>query len=179
MPELRPSKQELIDGIGEVATVYRWSISVDRAPNSVAIPDNFNILCSSAMPPRLEAGENIEIVIRGLKYQVPGIYDESHTLELTFIENVQNHVSLMLAAWQEAMWDENGAIIGTKADYSADITMIRLNNSDQPIWQYQAFGCWFMENDPVGAELSADTSDAVRPTMTLYYDRFTQGALAA
>lgn len=177
MPELRPSKRELIDGVGEVATVYRWNITIDSAPAGLTVPDNFNLFCSSAMPPRREAGENIEIVIRGQKYQVPGIYDDSHNIELTFIENVNNSISTFLNDWQNLMWgggaDNLDGVLAT--EYKADLRMTRLDNSDRPIWQYQPFGCWFMENDPVGSELAGDSSEAVRPTLTLYFDYFTQG----
>ena len=174
------TRQQLLrnGALGEQVPLWKWSVEFESLPpevNSVYDRDKFNLLCQSVMPPRREAGENIEISIRGFKVQIPGIYSDSMTMEFTFIEDADNTIASFLNGYQEAMWNfSTGA--SSIGDIVTNIIVTRHKFDNSDVWFYKAFDAWFMENDPVGQELGSDTSDIVRPTATMYYSYFTQGA---
>ena len=160
----------------EAAPIYRWQIQFDRPPAAgvvVPTPDRYNMQCVSSAIPKRDAGSGIELIIRGHMVRLPGTYADTKTIDLTFFDTEDNIISEYLASWREAMWHyDTGRRGGSREDVTADISLIRLSNQDEPIWQYHLFGCYQEDYDPSGAELGAD-AEIMRPTLTLYYDFFT------
>ena len=171
----RPTKTQLRN-IGEYASVYRWNISFTDPPSAVDVPDNFNALCVSTALPKKEANQMIEIKIRGHTIRRPGIMDDSHQIQLTFVETVDNQISNFLKTWRDALWEPDTGVQQDLSAVTSTLQIIRLDNQDNPIWRYDLHGCFLEDYDPVGAELGADV-EAVRPTLTLYYDSFTDEAI--
>lgn len=168
---LRPTKGQ-VRQIGEVAQAFRWGISFARQPPAVSVPENFNLQCTSTEMPKTEAGQLIDINIRGHHIQRPGIYDDTHTIALNFIETVDSQISEFLRTWREAVWSRDVGVQQPLALCTGDLILIRLDNMDNPIWKYVLKGCYIQDYEP-GGELGGDTSDALRPVLTLYYDTFT------
>lgn len=167
---LRPTKGQLRQ-IGELAQSFRWSVAFVRQPSGVTVPSNFNLQCSSSEIPKKEAGQSIEVNIRGHVIKRPGIYDDSHNITLEFVETIDNQISEFLRTWREAVWSTNEGVQQNLNDCTGDIQLSRLDNLDNPIWRYTLYGCYLEDYDPSGGSLGSD-SEAVRPTITLYYDSF-------
>jgi len=170
----RPTKSQL-RALGEYASVYRWDVSFpDGGPSAVEVPDNFNLLCVSTALPKKEANQLIEIKIRGHTIRRPGISDDSHQIQLMFVETVDNAISNFLSSWRDSLWHPDTGVQQPLESVTSTLLINRLDNQDNPIWKYELKGCFLEDYEAVGAELGADV-EAVRPTLTLYYDSFTDG----
>ena len=77
--------------------------------------------------------------------------------------------------WGQMQWsDEYGRMSSNNPlDRQAIITLTALNNTDQGYWQYQIFGAWLQDSD--FGEFGSDSSDILRPSLTLNYDYFVDG----
>lgn len=168
---IRPTKGNLRT-INELAQVFRWGISFVRTPTAVKVPENFNLQMTSTEVPKTDAGQSIEVAIRGHTIKRPGIYDDTHNIQLSFVETIDNQISEFLRTWRNAVWSRDTGVQQKLKDCTGDLLMTRLDNLDNPIWQYTLYGCFLEDYDGIGGELSSD-SEALRPTLTLYYDTFT------
>lgn len=172
---VRPTRGN-IRQLSEVAQMFRWGLQFHTPPGAVPVPDNFNLQCTGTALPKMEAGQSIEINIRGMTIKRPGTYNPSHQITLTFIETVDSAISEFLRAWREAVSNsETGAQLAL-SECTGDLTLTRLDNLDNPIWEYVLKGCYLEDYDPAGGELGGE-SEALRPTLTLYYDTFTDRKL--
>lgn len=169
----RPTKNNL-RSIAEVAQTFRWHISFVRNPSAVKVPPNFNLQMTSTEVPKTDAGQSIEIGIRGHTIKRPGIYDDTHNITLNAVETIDNQWSEFLRTWRNAVWSRDTGVQQNISDCTGDLLLTRLDNLDNPIWQYTLFGCYLEDYDPTGGELGSD-SEALRPTLTLYYDTFNDG----
>lgn len=165
-----------VRSLTEVAQVFRWTIAFARTPKSVTVPRNFNLQCTSTEIPRKEAVQGIEVNIRGHKIRRPGTVDVSHNINLTFIETIDNTITNFIYTWQESVWNYDQGVQQMLANCTGDVLLTRLDNLDNPIWQYTLLGCYPEDSDPAGSELSGE-SEALRPTINLYYDDYTQQKL--
>ena len=170
----RPSKANL-RRIGEIASMYRWNVAFGQTPSAITVPPNFNLQCSSVALPKKDAGQSVEIKIRGHSIKRPGIYDDSHQITMNFIETVDNQVSTFLKSWRDALWDPDTGVQMPLSAVQGDVIITRLDNQDNEIWTYDLKGCYLEDYDPTGGELGADASEVLRPTITLYYDTFEDG----
>lgn len=164
---------ENIRNIGHFATLYQWSMSVIQFPSGASLglsSEDMNVRCVSATMPVM-TGQSIDVNIRGHHIRQHGIYDSSHTLDLMFIEAVDNKITNALYQWRKACWEVETGVQKTKQEVEATIMLERLDNQHSPLWKYTLFGCFLEAYDP-GGQLGEATSDAVRPSMTLSYDYF-------
>ena len=170
----RPSKTE-IRTLPELADSYRWNMEVPVQNNIPGWPTEaaLNLRCVSAtMPSRTMTGQ-VDIQIRGHHIMRPGPMDEQHTINLIFVEDVENTISLWLKNWRDAIYNADTG--ERQDDYAVDgIKLIRLDHLDGRIWEYELFGCYLQEFDP-GGDLGADAGQGVQPNITLYYDTFKDG----
>lgn len=170
MASIRPTKGNLRQ-IAEVAQTFRWGVTFSRSPSAVKVPVNFNVQMISTEVPKTDAGQSIEIGIRGHTIKRPGIYDDTHNIQLTFIETIDNQMNEFLRTWRNAVWSRDTGVQLPLSECTGDLLLTRLDNLDKPIWQYTLLGCYLEDYDGVGGELGSD-SEALRPTLTLYYDTF-------
>jgi len=167
----RPSLDQ-IRGIADFTNLFRWNLIFTEFPASVPgfNSEDFNIRCESAELPKL-TGQTIVQNLRGHQVRQGGIYNYSPTITLTFVETVDNKIHNFLRQWREQMWATNTGISASKADNEAIIQLQRLNNQDDPIYEYKLIGA-LLEDFDFGGTLDGVTSDALKPTMILAYDRF-------
>lgn len=166
---LRPNHAD-VRNIKELATTFRWGIQFARTPSGLAVPANFNVQCTTSEIPRKDAMQPIEVRIRGHHIDRPGIVDSSHTITVNFIESIDNAFTLLTRDWRRMTWSDEEGIQQDMADLQADLVLSRLDNKNRPIWKYTLINCYPNDGDP-GGELGSD-AEALRPTMTLYYDTF-------
>jgi hypothetical protein len=159
-------------------TVYKWDLQFTQLPavGPLAFPlsQGLNIRCESTTLPNT-ANQKIEIYQKGHKVFQNGINDYNSTIDLTFTETVDNYISKFIAAWQEMIWATRSGQSFSKASIEAGIIITRLNEADEPIWEYNLKGV-FLETYDLGT-LDSATSDVMRPNVTLSYDYFTQKPL--
>ena len=179
MATRRPSLQNL-RSLGNFTQVFRWVVEFEKlpAPLSSYKGDGINFRAESTGLPKCNPN-SVEIVIRGGKLKRPGMADYENTISLTLVETVDNYVSNFIREWRELCWEtENGStgITQNFEDIEGTLITTRLNNKDEPIWQYKLFGC-FLETGEPGGEPDASTAEPYKPILTLSFDYFNDKAL--
>jgi hypothetical protein len=171
---MRPTLED-IRGLSNLTQAFRWNIAIE-AP--VAIDSAaFNLRCLTAGIPVM-APQATETTIRGHKIKEPGIATFTNTIDVTCVEAVDNTIANFIREWRELCWSVEGGVTGVmqdKADLEGKVIMFRLDNLDNPIYQYELIGV-FIENATFG-DLAEESADPFKPTITFSYDYFTEAAL--
>ena len=169
---IRPSILQISNGLGDFATSYQWSVTINK-PNAVYTPGSaaLNLRCISSEVPLLDDTQ-IETSIRGHKVWQPGIHNYTPTITLTMAEDVTMIVNTFIKAWREACWQTATGVHQLRNDVKTTVDLVRLNRQDKPIWVYHLIGCFLAKytQDTLGTENSL-----LRPTLVLQYDLFTDG----
>ena len=168
---------EQIRSVTDFAPMYRWEIGFSQNPIVFAglTSEDLDLRCESAELPK-STNTPIEINIRGHKIKQPGITNYQGTLPLTFIETVDSKISRLLKNWREACWEPNTGVSRPKKDLEVDVVLTRLDNEDNPIWEYTMLGC-FCEDYEAGGTMDGVSSEVLKPILTLSYDYFTDTPL--
>ena len=174
---MRPTLEN-IRSLGNATQLIRWEVAFATIPRALAgmFPGNdaLNWRASSMSIPTMNPGAT-EIIIRGHKTIQPGIADYGgNTITLTSIEFVDNIMAQFISNWRFACWSNSNGGSGItlpKADLEAVIVLTRLDNEDNPIWQYEIIGCWPSTTDP-GGELGGEDASPLKPVITLSFDYF-------
>lgn len=174
----RPSLEN-VRNVGDFAALYLWDMSiVGNVPGDLAsllTSEKVNFRAESAEVPKL-TGQSIQLDIRGHRIKQPGIYNNQGTITFTFVEDVDNTIHQFLKAWRDLSWDQNtGARALSKLDLEVEWKIQRLDYNNDPIWFYQ-MKC-FLEDYEDGGTLDGATSDLLKPSLTLSFDRFKDGAI--
>lgn len=174
----RPTLENLRN-VGDFAALYLWDISiigsVPAALSTELTSEKINFRAESAELPKL-TGQSIQLDIRGHRIKQPGIYNNQGVITFTFVEDVGNTVHQFFKTWRDLLWDQNtGARADSKQNLEVNFKIQRLDYSNTPIWFYQ-MKCFLEDYEP-GGTLDGATSDFLKPSMTLSFDRFTDGAV--
>lgn len=172
---MRPTIDQ-VRALGQFASTYRWNMFFASYPQIGAYPPSeaLNLRCISAKVPVL-SGSATDVTIRGHKVKQPGIFTYDGSIDLTFVETIDNLVSTFLREWREACWQTGTGIQGSKAEVEAQVILHRLNNLDQAIWEYRLIGC-FLEGYSPGGDLG-EGDKILEPSIKLSYDYFVDRSL--
>lgn len=172
---MRPSMAN-IRSIGNPSSTYRWGINFIKLPSlgyiSLVTNKELNFRCISTDIPKA-SGSSIPVNIRGYKTKIPGDWNYTGTITVTFVETDQQYVSLLLKMWRDMCWDVRTGVQGSKADVEGTVLLTRLDSKDNEVWLYTLNGVFLEDYDP-GGQLTGD-SDILRPTATLSFDHFSDG----
>ncbi len=167
----RPTIENL-RGLPDFAPMYKWNVEIATPPKSAPTPPTLNFQCLSSEIPKMDDGQDIEILIRGHKIFQPGIYNYVSSLTLKFVETIDNPMNIWFMQWRDAVWQPGTGIQEMRKDTQAVLNLFRLNRQDVPIWRYEVIGCFLKGYDPSGGELDGEASEILRPELTLTYDYF-------
>ena len=155
---------------------YRWDANfVLPAQVAAAISSaDFNIRATSMTIPKRTV-DVIEIANRGHKIFREGITNFSQTITISTIATVDAMVHKACRNWGQMQWSDNiGAMSTTVAkDRQGTVTLRALNNADVGYWQYTIIGAWLQDID--FGEYGSDSSDIIRPSLTIQYDYYVDG----
>lgn len=172
-----PSKKQIM-GIGDLAPMWRWAINFANPPQGLEPPDEFNILCTSAGPPKRADVEPIQVQLRGYQFERPGVYNDEHQIDLEFLETVTSPISLFIRDWRELMQDgetgERRQVVTGENETVLNMARLANDDNDIVIWEYELHGVWLRGYDPTGGPMGSD-ADSVKPTMSLNMDWFRDG----
>ncbi len=174
MPTRRPNVENL-RSLGNLTQCFRWVVEFEKLPSALSSykGDGINFRAESTDVPKCNP-QNVEIVIRGHKVKQPAVGEYENTINLTLVEFTDSFVSNFVRGWRELCWQtDNGStgITQNKADLEAVMITTRLNNKDEPIWQYKFFGVFLETVDP-GGSLDASTAEPFKPALTFSFDYF-------
>ena len=163
----------------DYAQVTRWDINFVTLPavGALGFPlaDSLNFRCSSIDLPK-STNNKFEVATRGHKTRHTGTQEYEGTMTLTFTETVDNTLFNFVKAWRELIWSSRQGQAFSKSDIEATLLITLLDNQDNARAKYTVFGC-FLEADDFGT-LDGETSDAIKPTLTLSYDFYVDAPLS-
>lgn len=167
-----------VRSLPDFQAVYKWDLQFLQLPAvgpfGFPLAEGLNLRCESSSLPST-SNQKIEIYQKGHKVFQPGINEYNGTIELTFTETVDNYISKFILAWREMIWATRSGSSFDKNDVEAVVQIVRLNQQDEAIWQYNLKGV-FLEAYELGT-LESATSDIMRPSVTLSFDYFTETPL--
>lgn len=176
----RPSIEHL-RGLGDLSTNYQWNLNFVTFPIAVTLAGRFpkgedlNKRCISTTLPKKSTGR-LTANIRGYQVNQPGTLQYNESIQLEFIETVDNVVSLFLLAWHE-LCSRTGTQIHWPKDMLESIIQIeRLDRQDNPIWLYVLYGCFLMDYEH--GELNS-SNGLLQPKITITYDYFKEQPLGS
>lgn len=162
----------------DYAQVTKWDVTFITlpvlGPFGFPLSETLNVRCESIEIPKA-SNQKFEVMIRGHKTLHSGILDYGNTITLTFVETVDNTIALFVKAWREACWASRTGRALSKKDLEATIMISQLDNQDNIRFQHTLYGA-FYESDDFGS-LDGSTSDAIKPSLTLSYDFYTDRPL--
>lgn len=167
-----------VRSIGNVTQLFRWNVIFAQFPSGIAAAprtEDLNLRCETTSVPKL-TNTMTEVRIRGHKINQPGRGDYSPSIQMAFLETVDNKIHTFMRNWREICWQVKTGTQLTKAEAEAQIIIQRLNQQDQAIWEYKLIGCLLQDYEP-SATLDSQSQDPVKPSMTIFYDYFEDKAL--
>lgn len=158
----------------DFVTSYQWFLRFDSFPSGnefETTEDDMNIRCISSTIPTFK-DQPIPTDIRGHKVWQPGIHQYTQNITLTMAENIDMMINNFIVGWREACRKTGTGVHMMKDEVEANITLVRLNRQDEPIWYYHLVGCFLAgyEQGELGTE-----NTLFRPTLLINYDYFTDG----
>lgn len=171
--------QSALRQLGDFTSSYRFELIVEfpAAVTGVGQPEVYNILCESAEMPKRTVTP-VEIFLHGFKHKRPGRSEVNGTIVLTFDETVAGNVFRLKKAWRDAIWEPDTGIQQPYANLITDgVELHLLNQQNEPWWRFQLLGAY--QEDEEGGTLDGTTGDPLKPTLTIGFDDFADGALAA
>ena len=158
----RPTIAE-IRSITDFQKPYMWELSFLRLPNFVEVnPFRVNLQCLSAEVPK-KTGQTATLLMRGHQIFDPGIYNVQGTMQLTFVETIDNQVRNLIQQWEDACANKTG----TFTQLTGDLRLVTMNNQEEPNYEYWLLWA-FLEDSNINP-LDGGTSDPMQPTITLRY----------
>jgi len=179
MTLVRPSVENL-RSVGNFTQAFRWIIHLAEIPAAVAeavTSEDLNFRAeSSSIPTRTTTAT--EITIRGNTVRQSGQTVYNSPLTIGANETIDNKLSELIRKWQDLAWDSKDGSSGKTApveEMQGRIELIRLDQSDNPIYKYTLFGAW-LESAEKG-DLDGSTADPLKPQLGIAFDRFEEGAI--
>lgn len=163
-----------VRALGDFAHLYNWDVVFLGSPKGVDLQhEGLNIRATSTTLPKKTTAP-IDIQIRNHHIQRPGITDSDHTLTLSFVETEDMYLLEKFTQWQKLSQESDTGNQEKYEDIAVDMRIRRLNKKGEPTREYLIKGAWVTEFDN-GGDLGSE-SEIARPTLTLAYDDFNEGA---
>jgi hypothetical protein len=161
-----------IRSITDFQKQYMWQVSILRQPAVAPIdPTRFDLqMMSTDVPHR--TGETSTLMMRGFQIFDPGIYKVGGTINLAFVETVDNFVKNFISDWEDALYLKSSSF----GDLTADFCLTMMDNQEQPIYSYDLLYC-FLEDSNIPT-LEGSSNDPMQPTITLKYTDMRRHTLA-
>lgn len=165
--------EEDVRSLGDFAPIYKWELTFLEGPFVTNDINGLNFRCVSATLPK-KTFDEITVGIHGQDKYVCGRV-KYNTITLDFVETIDNFIALFLYNLHEAQWQTNTGIQAPQAQVEFTCMLTRMNRQNQPTFAYQLVGCWIQDYSHSANPLQADTSDVIKPTLTIRYDYFIEG----
>jgi hypothetical protein len=160
--------------LGDFSPVYKWDVEFEAFPAAldynIQNKDDLVLRCTSASIPIMESAP-VEVSFKGNKMKQPGIYNYTHTIDLTFAETIDTALFSFIKEWRETCWETSNGYQELALDSKCEMHLYLNNRQDNHIWHYKLWGCFLEAYDPGGTP-DSETSDIFRPVLTLSYDYF-------
>ncbi len=161
-----PISMDQVRSLPDFQTAYQWSLSIPNPPTGMDWAP-VELRCISTTTPNRSV-DPMEVTIRGHRVRQAGMATYAGDITLTFVETVDATVLEFFNAWQDLVWQTETGIQAPRAEYMTTVILTMLDGRGNPTQKYTLFDVY--PNGPIDAgELSGETGDVVRPSVTLSY----------
>jgi len=158
------NRSQVLD-LTEFQSLWNYDLEIVGAQGGNS--EDINLRCLSSSIPT-QTDQPIEVQIRGFKHSQAGIPDLGAEITLLFVEDIESTVWSYFQDWFDIQWDRE---TGNRDPIGAKRTVkLKLYSGEGGITKtFILKNCHLQGVDP-GGELSGETSDALRPSITIKYD---------
>lgn len=139
---MKVSLGDLRSQLGQPAETFRWSLLFVTQPpmsDGIIMPDDIDIRCESTNIPEYDY-TIVPIKIRQYQTTRNSIL-KPKPITLKVIETTNSVVSNFFSSWQKATFDNSTGNSNNKADLSCTITIVLLDNNNNPMRNFLLEGC--------------------------------------
>ena len=150
------------------ARTYLWEFFVPNMPGGGDI-DSVRTRCVISEMPNV-ASEPITVDWRAMKFKVAGKMNYGHTITLTFLESEDVKIIKALYNWRALVIDPATGTGGQPNNYKADAYLELLDTQGSVYLDIRLIGSYPEDVPTIGLDMSS--TDLIKPTLTLSYDRW-------
>ncbi len=162
---------ENIRKAGDVQVTYKFNMNIIKFPKIGKYPsfDDVNIRCETTTVPK-KSTENISYTLHGHEVTQNGMAKYSGTIQLQFIETIDNKIKDFIHEWVEASHETITGKSHLKSELEAIIQLQMLGTDLSPIYTYTLTGCIYEDHEM--PNLDGASSEAYKPSLTIHYDYY-------
>lgn len=166
-----PIQMDQVRALADFQSLHKFDFELASPPPGVSSPPSveLNLRCASTDLPKMTITP-LDIELHGHHIKRVGKGDTEHQITVTFIETVDLPVLNWINEWHTACWDQNTGVSKATPEVQGTILLRLLDNENQPTMTYRLIGCWLESADP--GQPDGASADAMRPTLTISYDRY-------
>jgi len=139
-----------------------------NAGNLINDPRDISILCQSVTLP----GRNISTFdhqdVRTLNKHPYTVIDDD--VQMSFLLTNDYYMRQMFDNWMSGIFDNENYRVGYKKDFAVDVVIQQLNQKNIPVYGVRLEKAFPVTMDSI--ELSQETSDVVKMSVTFAYDKY-------
>lgn len=139
-----------------------------NAGNLINDPRDISILCQSVTLP----GRNISTFdhqdVRTLNKHPYTVIDDD--VQMSFLLTNDYYMRQMFDNWMSGIFDNENYRVGYKKDFAVDVVIQQLNQKNIPVYGVRLEKAFPVSMDSI--ELSQETSDVVKMSVTFAYDKY-------
>jgi len=151
--------------------VYKWDFFIPKLPPGLRLKgmDSLNERVETTTLPN-RVNQVIEIMLKGFKVKQAGIPDYGGPLPLTFIEDEDGSFIKFIKDWENLQSEDGTGKQAPKKDVVADAEIWLLNSNLERTHGFKMLSA--QPEDMAPGDLSGDTSDVLKPSLSLGFDYF-------
>tara|TARA_B100000927_G_scaffold231727_1_gene191757 strand:+ start:8067 stop:8699 length:633 start_codon:yes stop_codon:yes gene_type:complete len=136
--------------------------------NLINDPRDISILCQSVTLPGRSISTFEHQDVRTMNKHPYTVIDEDVTM--SFLLTNDYYMRQMFDNWMSGIFDNDSYRVGYKKDFSVDVVIQQLNQKNIPVYGVRLEKAFPVSMDSI--ELSQDSSDLVRMSVTFAYDKY-------
>lgn len=158
--------------LGEIQSTVHWQVIMSPPSGVHGDSGSLDLRAISSDIPKV-TGKATELSIRGHKVKYPGIPEVAGSIELTFVESINQTITKTISDWRQLCYNVQTGAMGSKARVTGTVILRRLaRDGSTVVWTYELIGA-FLEDYTV-PKLQGTQDENYQASMRISYDYFTE-----